>query len=135
MHDNRNIEVRSRALWAEVLAALEKRIHSVNRYLPDKRSHIVCSEVSDETVLLQQSSSHRSILATLDLKKHALHLKEFHDRELQHPIKHKDMPLSLLGDGELYVTDGNELKGDAMEVAKALLDVLLASKEKNHASA
>jgi hypothetical protein len=28
----------------------------------------------------------------------------------------------------VYVTDGNELKGNAMEVAKALIDTLLATK-------
>ncbi|HEY3929030.1 MAG TPA: hypothetical protein VGL89_11685 [Candidatus Koribacter sp.] len=132
MHDNRNIEVRCRTLWSEILKALDTRIHSVNHYMPDKRSHIVCSEVSDEAIHLHHASSERSIIASLDLKKHAIHLKEYHDRELQHAVGRKDMPLSMLADGELYVTDGNELKADAMEVAKALLDILLAAKEKKH---
>jgi len=135
LHDNRNIEVRCRTLWSEILKALNTRIQSVNDYMPDRRSHIVCSEVSDEAIHLHHASSERSIIASLDLKKHAIHLKEYHDRELQHAVKRKDLPLSMLADGEVYVTDGNELKGDAMEVAKTLLDLLLATKEKKHASA
>ena len=135
MHDNSNIAVRCRALWAEVLSALNERIAAVNRYMPDKRSHIVLHEVSDEVIHLNHASSDRSIIASLDLKQHAIHLKEYHDRELQHAIQHKDMPLSMLADGELYVTDGNELKGNAMEVAKSLVELLLAKKANTPASA
>ena len=135
LHDNTNIEARCRTLWGEVLAALQERIAAVNRYMPDKRSHIVCSEVTDQAMHLHHASSERSIVASLDLKQHSIHLNEYHDRELQHAILHKDMPLSLLADGELYVTDGNELKANAMEVAKSLVDLLLGKKEKNHASA
>jgi hypothetical protein len=76
-----------------------------------------------------QAALETRMIANLDLKKHAIHIREFRDRSLEHPIRRKDMPLSMLADGELYVTDGNELKGNAMEVAKALLDTLLATKQ------
>jgi hypothetical protein len=35
------------------------------------------------------------------------------------------LPLSLLGDGELYVTEGNQLLADPVEVAKFLVSSLL----------
>lgn len=128
MHDNTHIEIRCRALWADVLSALETRITSVNRYVPEQRSHIICHQIDSEAVHLQHESSDRSVIASLDLKKHAIHLKEYHDREMEHPMKRKDMPLSMLADGEVYVTDGNELKANAMEVAKSLLEALLSNK-------
>ncbi len=129
MHDNSNIDIRSRALWAEVLVALESRVASVNTYVPERRSHIVCTQIDSESVHLQQPSSERSIMASLDLKQHAIHLQEYHDRKMEHPKTPKDLPLSMLADGELYVTDGNELKANAMEVAKSLLQTLLGTKE------
>lgn len=128
MHDNSNIDIRCRTLWADVLSALESRITSVNHYVPDQRSHIVCRKITTECVHLHHASSDRSVIAALDMKKHVINLKEYHDRELDRPMNLRDMPLSLLADGEVYVTDGNELKGNAMEVAKTLLDTLLASK-------
>ena len=128
VHDNTHIEIRCRALWADVLNALETRITSVNRYVPEQRAHIVCHKITPEAVHLHHASSDRSVIATLDLKKHAIHLKEYHDREMERPLNRKDMPLSMLADGEVYVTDGNELKANAMKVAKALLEVLLARK-------
>jgi hypothetical protein len=130
LHDNSNIDIRSRALWAEVLAALEARVASVNQYVPERRSHIVCTQIDAECIHLQHASSERSVLASLDLKIHAIHLKEYHDRKMEHAQARKDMPLSMLADGELYVTDGNELKANAMEVAKSLLETLLGKKEK-----
>ena len=135
MHDNTHIEIRCRALWADVLSALENRVTSVNRYVPEQRSHIVCRQINSEAVHLQHASSDRSVVASLDLKKHAIHLKEFHDREMGHPSNRKDMPLSMLADGEVYVTDGNELKANAMEVAKSLLEVLLANRQVTKMSA
>ena len=128
MHDNKNIDIRCRALWADIQAALQKRIASVNHYVPEKRSHIVCEHPNEESVHLHQASSERSVIANLDMKKHAIHIREFRDRSLEHPTHRKDMPLSMLADGEVYVTDGNELKANAMEVAKALLDTLLNTK-------
>jgi hypothetical protein len=135
LHDNSNIDIRSRALWAEVLAALEVRVASVNNYVPERRSHIVCTQVDAETIHLQHASSERSVLASLDLKKHAIHLKEFSDLKMEFPKDPKDMPLSMLADGELYVTDGNELKANAMEVAKSLLQILFGEKSTNKMSA
>lgn len=129
LHDNQNIDVRCRTLWAEIQAALEQRITSVNRYVPEQRSHIVCEHPSEDSVHLHQASSERSVIASLDLSKHAIHLREFRDRSLEHPVRRKDMPLSMLADGEVYVTDGNELKANAMEVAKALIDTLLSTKQ------
>ena len=134
LHDNSNIDVRSRALWAEVLAALESRVASVNTYVPERRSHIVCTPLDAETIHLQHASSERSVLASLDLKKHAIHLKEFSDLKMQFPKEPKDMPLSMLADGELYVTDGNELKANAMEVAKSLLQILFGEKYQQNVS-
>ncbi len=135
LHDNTHIEIRCRALWADVLSALETRITNVNRYVPERRSHIVCRKITPEAVHLMHESSDRSVIASLDLKKHAIHLKEYHDREMEHPLKRKDMPLSMLADGEVYVTDGNELKANAMEVAKSLLEALLAQKSASQMSA
>lgn len=128
LHDNTNIDVRCRALWAEVLSALESRITSVNQYVPEKRSHIVFHLIDSEAIHLQHASSERSVVASLDLKQHAIHLHEYHDREMKKPLQPKDLPLSMLADGELYVTDGNELKANPMEVAKSLLERLLATK-------
>ena len=135
MHDNNSIDVRCRALWTEILTALQDRIASVNRYVPDKRSHIVFEQTAEETLRLHQVSSERSVTAQLDLKNHAIHLREYRDRAMEQPTALKEMPLSMLADGELYVTDGNELKGNAMEAAKALLDALLATKSEAKASA
>jgi hypothetical protein len=135
LHDNTHIEIRCRALWADVLTALETRISSVNRYVPEQRSHIVCHKINPEAVHLLHASSDRSLVASLDLKKHAIHLKEYHDREMEHPMKRKDLPFSMLADGEVYVTDGNELKANAMEVAKSFLEALLANKAATRMSA
>jgi hypothetical protein len=129
LHDNQNIDLRCRTLWADIQAALEKRITSVNGYVPEKRSHIVCEHPSEESIHLHQASSERSVIANLDLNKHAIHIREFRDRALEHPTSRKDMPLSMLADGEVYVTDGNELKANAMEVAKALIEALLSTKQ------
>jgi hypothetical protein len=129
LHDNTNIDVRSRALWADVLVALESRVASVNNYVPERRSHIVCTAIDAESIHLQQPSSERTILASLDLKKHAIHLQEYQDRKMEQPKEPKDLPLSMLADGELYVTDGNVLKANAMEVAKLLLEILLGKKD------
>lgn len=135
MHDNKNIEVRCRALWAEVIAALENRITSVNRYMPEASSHIACKQIDEDSVHLHHASSDRSVVASLDMKKHAIHLKEFRDPKMEKPLTRKDMPLSMLADGEVYVTDGNELKANAMEVAKSLIELLLAAKSATQASA
>ena len=135
MHDNTSIDVRCRALWAEIQTALQNRIASVNRYVPDQKSHIVYEQTANEALRLHQVSSERSVTAELDLKKHAIHLREYRDRKLTQPTALKEMPLSMLADGELYVTDGNELKANAMEVAKALMDALLATKSEAKASA
>lgn len=135
MHDNTSIDVRCRALWAEIQTALQSRIASVNRYVPDQKSHIVYEQTANESLRLHQVSSERSVTAELDLKKHAIHLREYRDRQLAQPTALKEMPISMLADGELYVTDGNELKANAMEVAKALMDALLATKSEAKASA
>ena len=133
MHDNAHIEIRCRELWTQVLTALDARITSVNRYMPEKASHIACQQIDAESVHLQHASSERTVVASLDLKKHAIHLKEYRDAGLQNPLTRKDMPLSMLADGEVYVTDGNELKANAMEVAKSLIELLLGSGKKSEA--
>jgi hypothetical protein len=135
LHDNNHVEIRCRALWADILSALENRVTSVNRYVPEQRSHIVCRIMTGEAVHLHHASSDRSLVASLDLTKYAIHLKEFHDRAMKYPLARKDMPLSMLADGEIYVTDGNELKANAMEVAKSLLEALLANKRVSRLSA
>jgi hypothetical protein len=135
LHDNSHIDIRCRALWADVLSALEMRIASVNRYMPEQRSHIVCRLINPEAVQLQHASSDRSLVASLDLTQHAIHLKEYRDRKMEHPMTRRDMPLSMLADGELYVTDGDELKPNAMEVAKSLVEVLLGNRTGSQLSA
>jgi hypothetical protein len=128
LHDNTHIDIQCRALWADVLSALETRITSVNRYVPEKRSHILHRQINPEAVLLHHASSDRSVVASLDLIAHSIHIKEYHDRRMEHVMGRKEMPLSLLADGELYVTDGNELMSNSTEVAKALLEALLTKK-------
>lgn len=135
MHDNSHIDIRCRALWADVLSALESRISAVNGYMPEERSHIVCRLLNAEAVHLQHASSDRSLVASLDLEQHAIHLNEFRDRKMEHPLARRDMPLSMLADGELYVTDGDELKANAMEVAKSFVELLLGNKTGSQISA
>ena len=103
--------------------------------LREQRSHIVCRLINPEAVQLQHASSDRSLVASLDLTQHAIHLKEYRDRKMEHPMTRRDMPLSMLADGELYVTDGDELKPNAMEVAKSLVEVLLGNRTGSQLSA
>ncbi len=124
MHNNAGIETRCRTLWSEVVSALENRVTSVNRYVPEARSHIACELLSGEAVQIKQDAANRSLVASLDLKGHSIQLNKFEGPSAE---KHEeqDLPLSMLGDGELYVTDGNQLLADPVEVAKFLMSALL----------
>lgn len=126
MHDNTNIDFRCRALWSEVLSAVHSRVSSVNAYVPEKRSHIECEVISPEAICLRHTSSERALVASLDLKKHSIQVKQYCGHGMETLLSARDLLLSLLADGEVYVTDGNELKGTAAEVAKTLVDTLLA---------
>lgn len=125
MHNNAGIESRCRTLWSEVVSALETRVISVNRYVPDNMSRIACELLSGEAVQIKHVAANRSLVASLDLKAHAIQVNRIEGTASdQHESEH-DLPLSLLGDGELYVTDGNQLLADPIEVAKFLMSSLL----------
>ncbi len=124
MHNNAGIENRCRTLWSEVVSALETRVTSVNRYVPEVKSHIACEQLSGEAVQIKQDAAQRSLVASLDLKAHAIQLNRFEGPAAEKHEEH-DLPLSMLGDGELYVTDGQQLLADPVEVAKFLMSALL----------
>jgi len=124
MHNNAGIEKRCRALWSEVVSALENRVTSVNRYVPEAKSHIACEMLSGDAVQIKQDAANRSLVASLDLNAHAIQLNKFEGPTAEKHQEH-DLPLSMLGDGELYVTDGQQLLADPVEVAKFLMSALL----------
>ena len=124
MHNNIGIENRCRTLWSEVVSALENRVTSVNRYVPEAKSRIACEMLSGEAVQIKQDAANRSLVASLDLKAHSIQLNRFEGSAAEKHEEH-DLPLSMLGDGELYVTDGQQLLADPVEVAKFLMSALL----------
>ena len=124
MHNNAGIETRCRTLWSEVVSALENRVTSVNRYVPEAKSRIACEQLSGEAIQIKQDAANRSLVASLDLKQHTIQLNKFEGPAAERHEEH-DLPLSLLGDGELYVTDGQQLLADPVEVAKFLMSALL----------
>jgi hypothetical protein len=124
MHNNIGIESRCRTLWSEVVSALETRVTSVNQYVPEASSRIACEMISGDAVQIKHVSAHRSLVASLDLQAHTIQLNKFEgDAEEKH--EEQGLPLSLLGDGELYVTDGYQLLANPVEVAKFLMSALL----------
>lgn len=125
MHDNVGIEKRCLTLWSEVVSALESRVTSVNRYVPEAKSRLACELLSAEAVQLRHASADRSLIASLDLKGHSIQVNKVEGTSSGQHSSEKDLPLSLLADGELYVTDGNQLLADPAEVAKFLMSSLL----------
>src|ERR1700684_4613568 len=122
MYDNSNLAVRCRALWADVLCAIESRVSSINDYVKDSRSHLECRMLDADSVEIDHPSIKRSLIATLDLKQHALNVMEFEENTLRFT---STLPLAMLADGNVYVTSGLSLMGDAMAVARQLMSVLL----------
>ncbi len=124
MHNNAGIEKRCLTLWGEVVSALENRVSSVNKYVPEANSRIACEKLSSGVVQIQQAAANRRLTASLDLKTHAIQVNKI-EGGVNESQSEKDLPLSLLGDGELYVTDGRQLLADPVEVAKFLMSSLL----------
>jgi hypothetical protein len=127
MYDNSNLEVRCRALWAEVLCALESRVCSINDYVRDARTHLECQMINGDAVQIALPTANRSVVAVLDLTDHAIRVNEFVGDTFHNG---SSLPLSLLGDGNVYVTAGQSLMGNAMAVARQLMAVLLPDVEK-----
>jgi hypothetical protein len=125
MHNNAGIEERCRTLWSEVVAALENRVTSVNRYVPEANSRIACELLSDEAVQIKQVAANRSLVASLDMEAHSIQVNRFEGNASESRESEHGLPLSMLGDGELYVTDGSQLLADPAEVAKFLMSSLL----------
>jgi hypothetical protein len=123
MHDNTGIEKRCLTLWSEVVSALENRVSSVNRYVPEAKSRIACEMLSGEAVQIRHASA--NLIASLDLKAHSIQLNKLESSSSEPRASEQDLPLSLLADGELYVTDGRQLLADPVEVAKFLMSSLL----------
>ncbi len=127
MHDNAGIDLRCRNLWNQVVAALESRVSSVNRYVPEATSRIACEQLSNEAVQIKHATASRRLIASLDLEDHAIRVNRFEGSAEGKGDTEQGLPLSLLGDGELYVTDGHQLLGDPVEVAKFLMSSLLGN--------
>jgi hypothetical protein len=125
MHDNDGIDLRCRTLWNQVVSALENRVTSVNRYVPEAKGRLACEQLSGEAVQLKHASANRRLIASLDLESHAIHVNKFEGSAVGRGDSEQGLPLSLLGDGELYVTEGNQLLADPVEVAKFLVSSLL----------
>ena len=125
MHDNIGIETRCLSLWSAVVSALQARVSSVNRYVPEANSRIACELLSDEAVQIKHASANKSLIASLDLHAHSIQLNKFEGSAAEQHASEHDLPLSMLADGELYVTDGQQLLADPVEVAKFLMSALL----------
>lgn len=125
MHNNTGIENRCRTLWSEVVTALESRVTSVNNYVPEENSRIACELLSGDTVQIKHAAANRSVVASLDIKTHSVRVNKIESSASGDRASEQDLPLSLLGDGELYVTSGEELLADPLEVAKFLVSALL----------
>jgi hypothetical protein len=123
MHNNAGIESRCLVLWTEVVSALESRVTSVNSYVPEANSQIACELLSGEKVQIKHAAANRSVVASLDLEAHAIQINKFQGSTPEN--SEEDLPFSLLGDGELYVTSGRELLAGPVEVAKFLMSALL----------
>jgi hypothetical protein len=127
MHNNAGIESRCRTLWSEVVHALESRVTSVNHYVPEVKSHIACEQLSNEAVQIKQAAANCSLVASIDLDAHIIQINRIEGGATGKRESEQDLPLSLLGDGELYVTSGGELLADPVEVAKYLMSALLGN--------
>jgi hypothetical protein len=127
MYDNSNLEIRCRALWADVLCALESRVFSINDYVRDSRSQLDCQMLNSDAVQIGLPTANRSVIAVLDLNEHVIRVNEFLGDTFH---AGSTLPLALLGDGNVYVTAGQALMGNAMAVARQLMSVLLPDSEK-----
>lgn len=128
MHNNAGIETRCRILWSEVVQALQSRVTSVNTYVPEAKSRIACEELSNDAVQIKHAAANRSLVASLDIQAHAIQINRIEGGASGDKASEQDLPLSLLGDGELYVTSGGELLADPVEVAKYLMSALLGKR-------
>lgn len=126
MYDNSNLAIRCRALWADVLCAVESRVWSINDYVHDSHSQLGCHMLNSDSVEIEHPSVKRTLIATLDLEEHAIHVKEFQEGTLSVGSK---LPFAMLGDGNVYVTNGKSLMGDPMAVARQLMSVLLSNSD------
>lgn len=130
--DNMNLEVRCRALWADILCAVESRIFSINDYTRDMRTRLECQMLSGESLEIVHEQANRAILATLDLEDHSIRIKEMDNDVVTDGPK---LPFVILGDCDIYVTSGRILLGDASAVARQLMSILLANPEEVSSSA
>jgi hypothetical protein len=126
MLDNSNLEMRCRSLWADVLCAVESRVSSINDYVRKSGTRLDCQMISGETVEIAHPQADRTLRASLDLHDHAIHIYEFESGNLTSGSR---FPFALLGDGNVYVTNGQTLMGDSMAVARQLMSVLLSKPE------
>lgn len=124
MYDNSKLAVRCRALWADVLCAVESRVFSVNEYVKNPRSRLECHMVNADSVEIDQPAVQRTLVATLDLTEHAIQVNEYQGEESTASTK---LPFAMLADGDVYVTSGPSLLGDAMAVARQLITMLLSN--------
>ena len=124
MYDNSKLAVRCRALWADVLCAVEARVFSVNEYVKNPRSRLECHMINGDAVEIDQPAVLRRLVATLDLNEHSIQVNEFQEET---PVASTKLPLAMLADGDVYVTSGLSLLGDAMAVARHLITLLLSS--------
>lgn len=81
--------------------------------------------LSGEAVRIRHASANKSLIALIDLKAHTIQLNKLEGSSSEQRSSEQDLPLSLLADGELYVTDGRQLLADPVEVAKFLMSSLL----------
>lgn len=126
MYDNSNLAVRCRALWADVLCAVESRVWSINDFVRDPHAHLECQMLSGDAVMIEHPTINRTLVASLDLEDHAIAVREYEGDTMKIGSK---LPFALLGDGHVYVTSGQSLMGDPMAVARQLMSVLLSNSE------
>jgi PilZ domain len=124
MYDNSNLAIRCRSLWADVLCAVESRVWSINDFVQDPKTQLDCQMLDADSVLVQHPSVERTLIATLDLKKHAIVVQEFDHGQQS---VGSELPFALLGDGNVYVTNGQSLMGDPTAVARQLMSILLCN--------
>jgi hypothetical protein len=124
MSENSNLAVRCRALWAEVLCAVESRVWSLNSYLKSSRDRLECRMLDGDSLEIEYPALKRRLIATLDLKEHAIAIQEFERETLTLQSK---LPFSMLADGGVYVTHGPALLAESMSVARQLISMLLTN--------
>ena len=93
----------------------------MNGYVPEAKSHIACELLGGRAVQISHTAGERSLIASLDLTDHSIQILKFHGNASEKPASEQGLPFSLLGDGELYVTNGRQLLADSGEVGTASL--------------